>query len=276
MGSRPQSRGARAHWNRQYEDSPGAGVRSAAPKDQHRREGLDAVRHDLPRVRKDISDQILKRGDGHSGIVREPVEHRLQAHFAPAFHHVHQTAMTHRPWHAARTVSGMREEARPARLRRGSQPTLQEPTWEPPLRGVRPTRMSGARAGLAAFSVVVLASACSGAATPRAERGERPTDSASSHAGSNDPAAGPTRMTLDVGHCWVEPVKYDGERWGLAFREQFGWGGPQYYPENWTGTGILQRVAEDQVQYTDDGGAELMLLPADAPSVARVEDVLCR
>lgn len=48
-------------------------------------------------------------------------------------------------------------------------------------------------------------------------------------------------MTLDVGHCWVEPVKYDGERWGLSFREQFGWGGPQYYPENWTGTGIVQQ-----------------------------------
>lgn len=81
---------------------------------------------------------------------------------------------------------------------------------------------------------------------------------------------------LEVGHCNVEPVIFADERWGLRFSEQFGWGGPQHYPEDWKGAGVLTRIAEDRVRYIDDGGAELTLLPADAPAVARAEAVPCR
>lgn len=101
-----------------------------------------------------------------------------------------------------------------------------------------------------------------------------PPSAESSGAGASE--LEPSRVRLDVGHCYVEPVTFAGERWGLRFSEQFGWGGPQEYPENWKGAGVLTRVAEDRVRYTDDGGAELTLLPADSPAVARAEAVPCR
>ena len=51
-------------------------------------------------------------------------------------------------------------------------------------------------------------------------------------------------------------------------------GGPQHYPQNWTGIGVLTQVIPDRVRYTDDGGAELALLPARA--VAGAEAIPCR
>ena len=89
-------------------------------------------------------------------------------------------------------------------------------------------------------------------------------------------ASDPRRVELQVGHCYVEPVDVAGRRWGLRFSDQFGWGGPQYYPRNWTGTGVVTQVAPERVRYTDDGGAQLTLLPASSPAVARVEAVTCR
>jgi len=86
----------------------------------------------------------------------------------------------------------------------------------------------------------------------------------------------PVRVALKVGHCYVELVEFAGRRWGLHVSEQFGWGGPQYYPENWSGIGVLAKVAPDLVRYTDDGGAELSLLPARSPAVARAEATPCR
>lgn len=95
-------------------------------------------------------------------------------------------------------------------------------------------------------------------------------------ASAQAPAASARRVELQVGHCYVEPVDFAGRRWGLRFSDQFGWGGPQYYPASWTGTGVLTQVAPDRVRYTDDGGARLTLLPASSPPVARFEAVSCR
>jgi hypothetical protein len=89
-------------------------------------------------------------------------------------------------------------------------------------------------------------------------------------------APGPRHVQLQVGHCYVEPVDFAGRRWGLRFSDQFGWGGPQYYPRNWTGAGVLTQVTPDRVRYTDDGGAQLTLLPASSPAVARANAVPCR
>ena len=41
--------------------------------------------------------------------------------------------------------------------------------------------------------------------------------------------------TLDVGHCWIEPVTFDGARWALPRTEQFGLG--DRLPAHWEGTG---------------------------------------
>lgn len=91
-----------------------------------------------------------------------------------------------------------------------------------------------------------------------------------------EPARALRRVELQVGHCYVEPVDFAGRRWGLRFSDQFGWGGPQYYPQDWSGTGVLTQVTPDRVRYTDDGGAGLTLLPASSPAVARAEAIPCR
>lgn len=80
-------------------------------------------------------------------------------------------------------------------------------------------------------------------------------------------------VTLDVGHCWVEPVEFDGDRWGIPLRRQFGWGGG--LPGNWQGSGEMARMSESRARYVDKGGAVIYFLPADAPAVAAVETELC-
>lgn len=85
--------------------------------------------------------------------------------------------------------------------------------------------------------------------------------------------AEPDTVTLVVGHCWVEPVLFDGERWGLPFEKQFGWGGGE--PESWQGSGVMERLSDDRVRYSDNGGAVLTFLPAESPSVRRVEEQPC-
>jgi hypothetical protein len=126
-----------------------------------------------------------------------------------------------------------------------------------------------------AAAAVVLTSWCSDpgasvASSARSGTVEKPAPSVQA------PASGPRRVELQVGHCYVEPVDFAGRWWGLRFSDQFGWGGPQHYPANWTGTGVLTQVAPDRVRYTDDGGAQLTLLPASSPAFARVEAVPCR
>ena len=71
--------------------------------------------------------------------------------------------------------------------------------------------------------------------------------------------------TLDVGHCWIEPVTFDGARWALPRTEQFGLG--DRLPAHWEGTGEMERLSENRARYVDDGGAVLVFYPADAPAV---------
>lgn len=82
------------------------------------------------------------------------------------------------------------------------------------------------------------------------------------HAAAQAPAV--AEVTLEVGHCWVEPVEFDGQTWRLRWTRQFGWGGG--LPEPWQGTGVMTRLAEDRAGYVDNAGAELTFLPADDPA----------
>ena len=69
--------------------------------------------------------------------------------------------------------------------------------------------------------------------------------------------------TLDVGHCWIEPLRFDGRRWAVPFAMQMGWGGE--LPDNWKGMGRLEGLTGDRVRYVDRGGATLPLVPATDP-----------
>lgn len=143
-----------------------------------------------------------------------------------------------------------------------------------------PVRRTGMGSLIAAVvgaaAVVVVVSSCSDPGASVASSARSGTAGAQSATSVQQPASGPLRVELQVGHCYVEPVDFAGRRWGLRFSDQFGWGGPQYYPANWTGAGVLTQVAPNRVRYTDDGGAQLTLLPASSPAVAHGEAVPCR
>ncbi len=115
-----------------------------------------------------------------------------------------------------------------------------------------------------AVSLTLLATACAAA-----------TDSPAPAVKVTVSSTGPTtaRVSVEVNHCFVEPVAFDGQVWNVPFDRQFGWGGLQ--PENWKGHGVMTRVSEDRARFEDDGGSTVAFRPADDPSVRPVEKALC-
>ncbi|MGH3346720.1 MAG: hypothetical protein ACRDO4_07040 [Nocardioides sp.] len=117
---------------------------------------------------------------------------------------------------------------------------------------------------VAALAVAVLAAGCEAGTTLDPSP---PTP----EAGSASPDTAEVQVTL--GHCFVEPVAFDGELWNVPFRKQFGWGG--LAPQGWVGTGVMMRADEDTVRFEDDGGAVVVFRPVEHPSVNRVENAPC-
>ncbi|HSV40261.1 MAG TPA: hypothetical protein VLI04_15985 [Nocardioidaceae bacterium] len=68
---------------------------------------------------------------------------------------------------------------------------------------------------------------------------------------------------LLVGHCWVEPVTYDGGEWDVVEEDQFGWGGGM--PRSWVGIGTITPAREGTLRYVDAGGVELRLVRVGDP-----------
>jgi hypothetical protein len=87
------------------------------------------------------------------------------------------------------------------------------------------------------------------------------------------PEARTVRVEVEMGHCFVEPVLFDGRRWNVPFDKQFGWGGLE--PRNWVGTGVMKRVSQDRARFDDDGGSTVVFLPVNDPAVRPVEKALC-
>lgn len=85
--------------------------------------------------------------------------------------------------------------------------------------------------------------------------------------GTGSPPAS-RQIAMPVGHCWIDPVRFDGLKWAVAPKDQFGWGGGT--PKNWAGQGVIMRLSESRSRYTDRGGHALRLVPAVDPSSAAV------
>ncbi len=116
----------------------------------------------------------------------------------------------------------------------------------------------------AAVALAVLATGCTAT-----------TNSEPSPGGEASSATQPSsaRVKVEVNHCFVEPVSFDGEQWNVPFTKQFGWGGMQ--PERWQGDGVMVRVDENKARFQDDGGATVVFKPVDDPAVRPVEKALC-
>jgi hypothetical protein len=115
-----------------------------------------------------------------------------------------------------------------------------------------------------------------------AEPSAPPREAATSSAPSADEGSGtatassPERLvTLTVGHCWIDPVGFEGERWVAVMRDQFGWGGGDA-PKAWEVRGMIMRESDSRSRYIDVGGEVLDLVPITSPEGAEVLDQACR
>lgn len=120
------------------------------------------------------------------------------------------------------------------------------------LNGMRPLRWLVPVLAVLSFSV-----ACT----------SKPESTEGDAAGTGSPPAS-RQIAMPVGHCWIDPVRFDGLKWAVAPQDQFGWGGRT--PKNWDGQGVIVRLSETRSRYTDRGGHVLRLVPAVDPSAAAV------
>lgn len=81
---------------------------------------------------------------------------------------------------------------------------------------------------------------------------------------------GPARASirLPVGHCWIDPFRFEGVTWAVAPKDQFGWGAG--HPRGWDGSGTIERLSQSSSKYVDSGGHLLRLVPADDPEAAEI------
>jgi hypothetical protein len=118
----------------------------------------------------------------------------------------------------------------------------------------------------AVAALVALATGCT--ATTGSEQ---PSPRGQEAAGATEP--GSARLKVEMNHCFVEPVTFDGRQWNVPFKKQFGWGGME--PKHWQGAGVMVRVAENTARFNDDGGAAVVFKPVDDPAVRPVEKAVC-
>lgn len=76
---------------------------------------------------------------------------------------------------------------------------------------------------------------------------------------SNNPAPdAANRVDLNIGHCWIEPVEFQGTTFGVVPGDQFGGAGRT--SELYTGSGTVEAVAGSGLIYRDDSGSKLRLI----------------
>ena len=80
-------------------------------------------------------------------------------------------------------------------------------------------------------------------------------------------------IAMPLGHCWIDPVRFDGAEWAVVPADQFGSGGGM--PKKWAGVGTLTRRSETRTSYQDAGGTALRLVPADRPAAAATFEQGC-
>ncbi len=82
------------------------------------------------------------------------------------------------------------------------------------------------------------------------------------------------QVTLEIGHCWIEPISFEGGDWAVATNQQPGSGeGDQ---PGLTGHGNALRITPTEVEYVDDGGVQLTLHPVGDPRVELPGGGLCQ
>lgn len=100
-----------------------------------------------------------------------------------------------------------------------------------------------------------------------------PTETATPEPEEEPGRAASQRIKLPVGHCWIDPVRFDGALWAVGAKDQFGSG--EGFSRRWAGRGTITRLSELRSRYVDDGGHVLRLVPADDPRAARVFERGC-
>lgn len=112
---------------------------------------------------------------------------------------------------------------------------------------------------------LAVAASLAGCSSGSSEPEFRPEVPRSGTTASSVPASATAAINVSMNHCFVEPISFDGQLWNVPFDDQFGWGGLE--PKNWRGSGVITRISEHRARYDDDGGATVLFLPVDHPSV---------
>ena len=145
-------------------------------------------------------------------------------------------------------------------------PVTQYEDSEPTGRAWRPTEM--VRVCLVIASGALLLSSCT------SDNPGVSDDRLSGDAASQSPQITETaQVKLDVGHCWIENLKFADEVWGLKTGDQFGTGG--LGPEGFKGRGTIVLRSEAQAHYVDVSGAKLTFIPAHSPKVFDTREFGC-
>jgi hypothetical protein len=125
------------------------------------------------------------------------------------------------------------------------------------------------------FVLILVAVFLSGGCTsePAAPTSDAAPTMRSTEAATPEPSSRPTqsasrRIEMPVGHCWIDPVHFDGLAWAVVPQDQFGRGGG--ISRSWDGKGVITRLSESRSRYADRGGHVLRLVPADDSEAAAV------
>ena len=121
------------------------------------------------------------------------------------------------------------------------------------------------------ISALVLVAAALGCSV-QSPADDRPSSSSAKSGASGAPST-EQEVTLEVGHCFIEPLRAFGAAWGLTRADQFGRGDAQ--PSGFSGDGVATLTVEGTLLYVDQDGRELTFLPTSNPDVYDTTPVVC-
>jgi len=146
--------------------------------------------------------------------------------------------------------------------------------WLPPTSNTEPRVSSPRRSHMWRLALIVLTPVVALVGCTSSEPspgGGSPTQTEAQSSVTSAPPA--TKVTLDVGHCWVGYLHTDGGAWALTDKQQFGWDGGM--PQTFRGEGQVTRISDSKLLYVDASGHRLVFIPVDSPKAFTTEGLAC-
>ena len=118
----------------------------------------------------------------------------------------------------------------------------------------------------AAFTAAILVAGCSADTSQDSTPLPTPTSDAAPVEQTTEMVVEGEVVTLEVGHCYVDPVRADGQSW-VTRRTLVGGGGG--LPRDFTPRGVFVVESATQAKFVADGGGVIPFKPAPSRIPAR-------